>query len=160
MRANDIELMALSRKLDLYISAVVLLCIEEALIEDGQVIFTVGSGLYLRDHIADKYMFQFYEARTVLSNFWDVRGAFSNMLCKDISHPLRFHFTRVEPTSSRLLRLTNASDVECHSYFKDEAGRVRPLSFRDSAYAPSIHELGVILEVIEKHAIGLGCSSI
>lgn len=136
------------------------LCIEEALIEDGQVIFTVGSGLYMRGHSANKDMFKFYEARTVLSNFWDVCGAFSNMLCRDISHPLRFHFPKVERTSSRVLRLTNAADVvECDSYFKDEVVRVRPLSFRDSAYAPTIHEVGVILEAIEKHAIVVGCSS-
>lgn len=161
MMPSNQAVQALARKIDLYISAIVLMAVEQSIKEGHHPAFRVGPGVFLKKHVEDKFKFQFYEAKTLLTQFWDVRGLFSNTLLLEAHHPLRFHFVKAEHPMGRLFVLKDLHDLgDCHAYYLDRSKRMRPLSFSDSANAPTSEELGVMLHALETHALELGCSVI
>lgn len=159
--ATDQAIRTLARKIDLYISAIVLMAVEQSIKEGHHPAFRVGPGVFLKDHIEEKFKFQFYEVKTLLSQLWDVRGIFSNTLLMEAHHPLRFHFVKAEHPMGKLFVLRDLHDLgECHAYFLDRSKRMRPLFFRESRNAPTLEELDIMLHSLERHALALGCSVI
>jgi hypothetical protein len=159
MSPSSQAVQTLARKIDLYISAIVLMAVEQSIKEGHHPAFRVGPGVFLERHVEEKFKFQFYEANTLLSQFWDVRGLFSNTLMLEAHHPLRFHFVKAEHPMGRLFVLKDLHDLgDCHAYYLDRSKRMRPLSYRDSTNAPSIEELASMANSIKSHAIKLGCS--
>jgi hypothetical protein len=157
--ATDLAVRTLARKIDLYISAIVLMAVEQSLKEGHHPAFRVGPGVFLKEHLEEKYKFQFYEVKTLLSQFWDVRGIFT--LLMEAHHPLRFHFVKADHPMGKLFVLRDLHDLgDCHAYFLDRSKRMRPLSFRESRNAPALEELESMTNSLEKHALALGCSVI
>ncbi|MFN5150716.1 MAG: hypothetical protein ACK5DC_04120 [Burkholderiales bacterium] len=154
--SQDLEIQTLARKIDIFISAIVLMAIEQSLKDGHHPTFRVGPGLFLKKDIEEKFKFQFYEAKSLLFEFWDIRGIFSNALFIEAHHPLRFHFVKAEQPMGRLFVLKDLHDLgDCHAYFLDRSNRMRPLSFRESPNAPTKDELEIMLHALEKHALEL-----